>query len=327
MRQLRVSGSRSPHGGSVVAILIAGCATPPASSLAVQGASHGATTESSANCPARILVETPLSFDDARGAWPAPMVRARIRGVDTKLIVDTGATTHVLTRDLALRAGLTLAPSEPGTDHAGQPVESWEVGKVAAQIGGSDVALHGAVAIRGPAYFDASGIGGIVSPQHLHASALVLLDFVDHRLSVVEVDAMYTAACLRARHPRLRLVSLQRESGQLVMTRAAIDPFAAVPMMFNTGGPQTEVAASIVPGLRGSASTRVGRGASGGSIHGEDVLGQHLRVGTAAVLAVPRLLVRPEMPEPRGMLGMDLIAETVLAFRADPAQPIEWLLP
>src|SRR5687768_7147579 len=75
-----------------------------------------------------IIFRTPITFDVGDRLVHSPMVHVAVKGVTTKLILDTGSTDHVFTMDLAGRAGLDAEPCEPGTDHAGAPVPSWTLG-------------------------------------------------------------------------------------------------------------------------------------------------------------------------------------------------------
>jgi len=73
------------------------------------------------------------------------MVRATVGGVATKVILDTGSSDQVFTREVAV------------------------------DIAGQSFPLHDAVAIPGPPPFAGWGVGGFLSPQHLHPTAWVVL--------------------------------------------------------------------------------------------------------------------------------------------------------
>lgn len=68
-----------------------------------------------------VRFEAPLTFEAAGGKpLPVPMLEATIAGARTRLIVDTGASDHVLTSAFATAHGLRTAPAmESGRDHAG----------------------------------------------------------------------------------------------------------------------------------------------------------------------------------------------------------------
>ena len=169
------------------------------------------------------------------------MVDVRIGDTITKLILDTGSTDHVFTIELARAARLEADPGEPGTDHAGDPVPSWSIGEVQIRIGDLDLELRDVVAIEGPAPFAGWGVGGFLSPQHLHPTALVVMDLADDRLIVVDGDGSAVASWLESRSPSLARLSLERLTDHPeIVVLGAVDPFADGPTMLNTGGRGTE---------------------------------------------------------------------------------------
>jgi hypothetical protein len=275
----------------------------------------------------KVLLEVPLTFDVGAEVTHAPMVEANVGGTMTKLIVDTGSTDHILTRELADRVGLRSEAGEPGTDSVGASVPSWTLGDVPIQIGDLDFKLQSVVAITGPARFAGWGIGGILSAQHLHPSARVVVDLLDRRLTLVAGAPSDVAAWVAARSPNLRLLSLERApDDSTILVRAAIDPFDPVVTMLDTGGKRTEFAASAVPGLRGIGQSSGGRGVGGGQAFGAEVENRTLRVGDATV-PVPNLLVRDDIGNAHGLIGMDILRGTVLVVSADEGQPVIWFVP
>jgi Retroviral aspartyl protease. len=273
------------------------------------------------------LLDVPILFEVGDEVVHSPMVDVRIGGTMTRLILDTGATDHVLTIELARAVGLSAEPGEPGTDHVGDSVPSWDLGAVPIQIGDRVLALEDLVAIAGPAPFEGWGVGGILSPQHLHPTAYVVIDLAVSRLILVEGDEGPVMSWLAARSPSLVPLSLARVAGELeVVVPAAIDPFAAVATMLNTGGRATEFAEAAVPGLRGTGLHSTGHAVGGGAVLGAAVEGQTLRVGDAK-LSVPRLIVREAMGSAQGLIGMDILGGTVIMVSADRSRPVSWLIP
>jgi hypothetical protein len=274
-----------------------------------------------------VLLEVPITFDVGGEVTHAPMVEATVGCTHTKLIVDTGSTDHILTRELADVVGLKSEPGEPGTDSNGAAVPSWILGEVTIQIADRTFPLHDVVAINGPAPFAGWGIGGILSPQHLHPTAYVVVDLLDQALILVEGDATAVSAWVAARSPTLHPLSLDRAAGDsTILVHAAIDPFAPVVTMLDTGGKRTEFGASVVPGLRGDRQGIGGRGVGGGQTFGSEVRDQWLRVGNAT-LPVPRLLVRDDIGNAPGLIGMDILRGTVLVVSSDERRPVIWLQP
>jgi Aspartyl protease len=275
----------------------------------------------------RILLEVPITFDVGSGVTHAPLVKVDVGGTGTKLIVDTGSTDHVLTMELASQAGLDASPGEPGTDSVGASVPSWTLGEVPVRIGDLDIRLQNVVAIAGPAPFEGWGVGGFLSPQHVHPNAWVVIDLVDGALTFVGGEEADVTRWVADRFPALHMLSLEREGGDsTILVRAAIEPFDPVVTMLDTGGKRTEFAEVAVPTLLGGTPTESGRGVGGSTAIGSEVKDQVLRAGSAT-LPVPSLLVREEIGTAQGLVGMDLLRGTVLVVSADPSRPVLWLVP
>ncbi|MBL4683904.1 MAG: aspartyl protease family protein [Nannocystaceae bacterium] len=275
----------------------------------------------------RVLLDVPVSFDVGERRTHAPMVKAVVNGTPTQLILDTGSTDHVLTIALARAAGLKHVPTDPGTDHAGASVPTWRLGTVDATIGAQSLVLDNAVAIEGPAPFEGWGVGGFLSPQHLHPTAHTVIDLHNNRLIMVEGDANAVARWLAARLPDHVQLKLPRARQYLtIVVPAAIVPFGTVDTMLNTGGQHTEFAQTAVPSLRGPAPDVTGYGVSGVPVRGYEVRDRTLRVD-GAKFKVATLLVRHDMDPPHGLVGMDLLAGTALMVSTDPTQPVVWMVP
>ena len=276
-----------------------------------------------------VLLDVPIRYDVGDTVTHAPTVDARVAGVATRLILDTGSSDHVFTIELARAAGLPHVPGDPGTDHAGSSVESWLVGDVSIEIAGAPFALRDSVAITGPAPFEGWGVGGFLSPQHLHPTANVVIDLVADRLLLVGAreDVIDVVPWLRTRAPDLMSLELARDEFEATpVVLASIEPFAPVAAMLNTGGRATEFATAAVPGVVGTVSPDLGKGVSGDPVIGSIVEDRVLRVGGAR-LPIPRLLVRDAIDSMQGLIGMDALRGTILMVGADRQRPIWWLVP
>lgn len=285
-------------------------------------------TEAGVPATLHVLVDVPITFDTGDGTTVhSPMVAATVRRVATRLILDTGSTDHVLTKELIDRVGVKPSPAEDGTDHAGAAVLSWSVGKLEVRIDRQPFVLRNVVAIAGPPPFAGWGVGGFLSPQHLHPTARVLIDLLNDRLVVVESSEADPDAWLISRVPSLRPIALDRVPGEAtVAVPAAIEPFATVPTMLNTGGRQTEFASAAVPSLRGTGDEHGGTGVGGGRVVGSDAGERVLLVGDARI-PLRRLVVRDEMDGPPGLVGEDVLRGTALICSADPDRGVVWLVP
>lgn len=237
--------------------------------------------------PPHVLLEAPITFSVGDETTHAPMVEALVGGLATKLILDTGSTDHILTTELTDQLDLPRTEGEPGTDSAGASVKSWTVDDLSVEIASVPLDLHDVIAIAGPPPFEAWGVSGFLSPQHLHPTAQVVLDLADNRLALVEGDAAEVDAWVADRLPDLRPLALQRPTDDTtVLVHVAVEPFAPVVTMLDSGGKRTAFAKAAVPGLDGSTREMSGRGVSGTEGYGRQVEDATLRVGEVS-LRVP----------------------------------------
>jgi hypothetical protein len=277
---------------------------------------------------ARLLLDAPIVFDVPGRTVHSPMVDAIVGGVHTRLILDTGATAHVLTLDLAARAHLESQRADPGTDHTGATVESWSLGTVSMDAAGSTLHLQDVQAIKGPPPFAHWGVGGFLSPQSLDPDASVVIDLAGSRLLLVDGDGLALAAWLEKRFPSFHPLSIKREPGEGVRILASIEPFDPVEAMINTGTPDTEFVRTAVPGVEGISAGETGLGVSGAQVAGAHAGGQVLRIGEWA-FPLDTLFIRDESaPEhPDAQIGMDLLSGSVLAISPDIDEPVLWMVP
>jgi hypothetical protein len=277
--------------------------------------------------PLAELMRLPITFRAADGSTVhAPLIAARVAGVDTLLVVDTGSDVHLLTTETAERAGLPLEEGEEGTDHAGTTLPGWSAGAVTMNAGGMELTLRDVVVIPAPAPFPGRGIGGILSPQHLDVRSRVVIDLVRDELTLVRGAADEVAAWLADRSPELATVSLERDrKTPTPVVGAAVKPFAETAAMLNTGGRSTEFDETVVPGLAAGDTERLGGGVSGADVVGA-IAGDQVLVVGGMEIPVAKLAVRREMGYPPGLVGMNVLRGTVLALDADPAGLVTWQL-
>ncbi len=275
------------------------------------------------------LFSTALTFSTDDGTTThAPMVLAEVGGVSTRLICDTGASEHVLTVDLARRAGLRLEADEPGTDAAGDAVPSWRIDHAEASVAGWQLPLDGAPAIEGPPPFSGWGIGGFLSPQALHPSAWVVLDLASQALSVVDDPPDAILADVQRRHPSLHPVHLARDgSDTTILVQAAVEGHPEVLTLVDSGARSTSFVAGALPGMTLAGDAVSGRALGGRQMRAGVVEGARLQVGDAA-LRIGSLFVTAEAHGGvQGVIGMDLLRGTVLVVAADPERPVTWFVP
>jgi hypothetical protein len=272
----------------------------------------------------RLLAEQPISFEINGHPAHAPMIDARVDGVEARFILDTGSTDHVWTRRLVGQLDIESVPTKPGTDHAGASTPTWTVGTATVEIGGLSLAVTEVVAIDGPPQFEAWEIGGFLSPQGLSSDYWVVVDLIADRILLIDTDPSTGPTWIDEEYPDLTHLALERKSTDLLVVDASIEPQAPVATMLNTGTEETEFASHAVPHLRGDHDIR-GHGASGAEVSGQVVPDQILKVGETR-FKLPSLLVREEMPEPAGIIGMDLLKGTVLVISPHPNDPVHWLI-
>jgi Aspartyl protease len=275
-----------------------------------------------------IIFDEPITFTGADGqSTHAPMVAATVHGEATRLIVDTGSTDHILTKELADRVGLLAEPGEEGIDASGASVASWSLGEVPVRVGDTRHTLANVIAIAAPGPFEPRGIGGLLSPQHLVPDAWMRLDMAGDRFMALAGAEADVATWLTDQAPGYQLYRLARaEDDTTILVRGLIEPFDEVITLLDSGGKFSDVVASAVPGLSGDEIASSGRGVGGSESFGKVALDQVLRVGEARV-PIPRLIVRDEAEGHGILVGMDLLRGTIVTVTADPALPVFWQVP
>ena len=282
-----------------------------------------------------MTVSIRLTFDVPGQALHCPMVAATIAGCTTKLIVDTGATSHLLTRELIQRAGLHAVASAPGRDVAGDSVPSWSVGDVLADIEGARFTLQDVTAIDGPEPFREWGVGGFLSPQHLAADATVVLDLAVNRLAIVVGGLERVSSDLRDRLGEFVVLEGVRHSADTLGLRVRISPAPPIVAILDTGAAETEVAAAALGRTADGPAVSSGRGVGGSSIEVRSLTDQILEVASAR-LPIARLGIRDTIPAPEdareseiplALIGMDLLRGTVIVIPPRPRTSLLWFVP
>jgi hypothetical protein len=154
-----------------------------------------------------------------------------------------------------------------------------------------------------------------------------VIDLAADELLLVEGDDDEVEAWLVERTPTLTTLSLERDpTFTTVVVPAAVRPFAEIPMLLNTGGKRTEFSSAAVPGIADGREQRLGGGVSGADVLGSEAGAQTLVVAGHEV-PIAHLAVRGSMPDPQGMVGMDVLRGTVLTCCADPRRRVVWRIP
>lgn len=267
-----------------------------------------------------------ITFATAGGTTHAPLVEAVVNGVRTRLILDTGATDHLLTLSVCEAANLATEPGEPGTDSTGSLVPSWQARDVTVALGAMELALPEVIVIDTPAPFRRLGFGGTLSPQRLRPDTYVSLDLTEGGAATL-LSADDLDGWLASTYPGRRALQLPAVEGDgTVLVEAAIDAFPPVVTMLDTGAKMTYAADAAVPGLGDGRERRsTGHGVGGTESFGVDVPGRVLHVG-GAELPVDLVIAEHDLGIPGCVVGMDLLRGSVLAL-GPPGSPVRWLLP
>ena len=283
----------------------------------------------------RATTSLSLTFDVPGRELRCPMVTATIAGCTTQLIVDTGATSHLLTTDLVRRAGLHLTAAAPGRDVAGDPVPSWTVGDVLVEVEDSSVMIRDVVAIDGPEPFREWGVGGFLSPQTVSDDATVLLDLVLNRIDILGDESATVLADLVRRFDDYVLLEGARHAAGTIGIRTRVPPAPPVVAIFDTGAAETQIARAALDTEVNGTMSAGGKGVGGSGFEVTILKNQHLEVGATAI-RVPELAVRDEIPAPDdaadgelplALIGMDVLHSTALAIAPTGVGSVWWFVP
>jgi len=191
---------------ALTAVLLAGCAAapPPSSAPAVAPVATSvvpATPVAAADPPpaavtprgaaARVRKAKVLLSDDALGA-SLPLVDVTVGGLPAQLILDTGASHHVIAGWLAREIGVAPSGSAgSATAHGGDKLGVGRLEGVTLAISGyGSVDASALLVTEMPEDMRRRGIGGVISPQALVAPGrAVLLDLAAGELTEVSESA------------------------------------------------------------------------------------------------------------------------------------------
>lgn len=152
-------------------------------------ASIAASAPATVTAPASESVATPASAPRRRAKirtevgeapFPAPLVDVIVAGHPTTMIVDTGASHHVIAEWLAHEVSVPLTLlGDRATDHAGRPIKISRAENVSFSISGyGSLEVPLLLVTPLPDHLQHLGIGGVLSPQLLAGEGhAVLLDF------------------------------------------------------------------------------------------------------------------------------------------------------
>ncbi|WP_437279605.1 retropepsin-like aspartic protease [Sorangium sp. So ce375] len=336
-RQLLAALSAAAAAG---ALAVAGCAEPAAVRAAPasprSAASAGAGDASSpAGPPAEGAgPAAPAAGPERRAslqyhlndrAFPSPLIDAVVAGQPAVLLVDTGASHHVLARWLADELALPLSTAgDVAVDHAGRPLAVSRLEDASLALSGwGRVEVSTLLVVRMPDVLQRIGIGGIVAPQELAGPGrAVVLDLREGRMTEAPRDE--AARALRARFGEAAIVELARcggpNQGSELTARASVEGID-VTLKIDSGASQSSLFAVSPAGKRLSRRATGDRSAYAASgRHTVPVLsGARLRMAGFDAAADIDLLPgeqRATCPSD-GFAGMDVLRTCVLVLAED----------
>jgi len=257
------------------------------------------------------------------GRFRQPLVPATIAGQETRLVVDTGATETLVTRDLLARARIAVVPVEPGRDHAGADVLTWTtVDDIVLEIAGHGFDLGRVSVIESPKAFAQIGIGGILAPQCLDAEAVLDLDLRAGRISLSRGRMSPVARARDGLFPlalTAQRIAEDDDLENLTLIEGSFEDSGSILLMLNTGAWEAELNAADYPEGRAR-----GRGLSGAAITGHAQRGRFSIDG--AVLPESDVILRPQVGGIGGQIGMQHLGLTRLELHRA-SRALRWWVP
>ncbi|AUX28792.1 hypothetical protein SOCE836_008750 [Sorangium cellulosum] len=321
------------------ALAAAGCAEPAAVRAAPASAHGAAPAEGAAGGPPRAAPASPaapspaspggrrasLQFELNERPFPSPLIDAVVAGQPTALIVDTGASHHVIARWLADELALPLSTAgDVAVDHAGRPLPVSRVERATIALAGwGSVDAPALLVVPVPDALQRLGIGGVLAPQALAGPGrAVVLDLREGRMTEAPRDE--AARALRARFGEAAVVELGHcggpNQGHEITAAATVDGIA-VTLKVDSGASQSSLFAASPAGRRLSHRAAGGRSAYAASgKHTLPVLsGARLHLAGFDAAAELDLLPgerRGACPSD-GFAGMDVLRTCVLLLAED----------
>jgi predicted aspartyl protease len=240
-----------------------GAAAPAPSRLAGSGTRGVASPPESAamsGAPPRVTVgrrRVALQFDLDGRRSPLPLVHGTVAGEPVWMVVDTGATSHVIASWLARKVRLPMhALGEVGSDHTGRAVTVYTVENPGVSIDGWGALAGGPMLVSDmPEPFEGIGIGVSLSPQWLGTSDdAVVLDLPHHEMRTAPwAEAVKALEGAPGREIARRPARLCRDTGSAIQGLEFVLPASidghGVDLLLDTGAERTDL---LTP-------TRVGR--------------------------------------------------------------------
>lgn len=192
-----------------------------------------------------------LRFDIDGEDSGIPLVDVVVGGQPTTLIVDTGATHHVIASWVAGQIGGTTTSAGNGMDHAGKSIALTQLEGVDIVVSGwGSAGANGTLVAPLPPGLQSQGIGGVLSPQALAKDGRAVV--LDLRKGTMTEAAYDDAIRALAGEPGSSFTGDVRDcgtNGTLTFVRATIAG-VAVEAQVDTGATHTTVSAGSEAGKK-----------------------------------------------------------------------------
>jgi predicted aspartyl protease len=256
--------------------------------------------------------------------FASPVVRATVGGVETTMLLDTGANTHMLTGWIARKAHLeTKALGDSGTDHTGKTIK-------ARRVDHANVALEGwgpiedrpILVVDVPDRLEQLGIGGFISPQQLATDDQpVVLDLERAEMRTAKKEEVEALPGRTLGRGAARVCSDQDSHiGRTLafVVKGSIDAHD-VELLVDTGAPMTDLLATSAPGKALGPKTVENKDeiyAASGKVKPRVFKNGKLVLGEVEVTVDVNVLAGANDPFcPRdGVVAMDVLRRCVLVF-------------
>lgn len=273
-----------------------------------------------------ILKHTKIHYVEFHGRpFPYPLARVAVNGTPIWMIVDTGATDHVLGRWLATRLGVEIAEAENGIrDHAGRVVAMGRGDGLELDIDDWGVLQDKSFPVVDlPAIFEELRLGGILSPQRLStAETPLVLDLKAGEMFLLPNGTVPADFPLNGHHlghgPVQTCQSSEANAGWKYLLPATLNGSPAV-LVVDTGAAMTNVQLQSVAGrtlLEGSLAQSGESYSIGGEMEGaRELANTVIAVGDVTKNATVELVSAQSAPHcgaREGVVGMDVLRSCVL---------------
>lgn len=266
-----------------------------------------------------------VDFDYRLNGRPfaSPIVRGKVGGIETNVMLDTGANTHMISAWLARRAGLELeAVGDSGTDHAGQTIHPYRTQRANIELDTwGRLPDRATLVTEMPAVIERLGIGAFISPQQLATEdTFIVLDLerVEMRTANKEEAGKITGHALGKGDARLCLDETTPLRSRSYVVSGEIEG-RGVDLLVDTGAAMTDLlstsdaAKALTPR---SIENKDEVYSASGKVKPRVLKNAQIKLGDVDAIADVNILAgAPDKFCPRdGVVAMDVLRHCTLVF-------------